>query len=208
MTTDELSGAIDGFREAQDALAVLAQQAAELESATASLETAHVSVAALAEDLNQATGGVSSAAALLGELSEQLGLATDALRKADPSYVHREIARMSETTERLGSRMDEMAGDLKSRLEQHDDKVLADIGGVDSAIRDAIKRLERQEKKAAADLGQIMSALDVAVSRVDDSIGDMRADSERRYVTMLKLAVANLVGVAIVGAIVVARLAT
>lgn len=181
MTTDELGAAIDGFREAEGALAELAKQAAELETTTASLDGARASVARLASELESAMRGISSTAGRLEELSGQLAAATEALRETDPAAVLREVARIEEATERLGSRMDEMAGDLKSRVEQHDQKV-------------------------TAELGTIRAAIDVGVKGIGDSIGELRETSERGYQRMHGLAVAiaaaAVLAVAIVGILV------
>jgi uncharacterized phage infection (PIP) family protein YhgE len=201
-TAEELDAAVAGFRDAGNVLKELAEQSIALQSALEALQDARGSLHDIAGTLDDAVRDFSAVTGGLNRFTEHAGRAADALRGADPDVIRREIVQGVEATERLRSRVDEIAGDLKGRIELGDAQNLAEIGALrhvtdtltnrlDAAAGRLIERIEQSHTQTAAAIDAQATVIQDAINRVDVMARERLTRLEKVAVGVLLVIIAN-----------------
>ena len=114
---EDLEEVVSGFRAAEDSMRALTANAGKLQTAAEALAEADEAVRSSAIQLTNAATGLNDLSIQLGVLTAQLSTTSEALLKADPEGVKRELGRNFDQTERLRSRIDEATGETRSNFD-------------------------------------------------------------------------------------------
>lgn len=161
MAEDEsLDQAIEAFRETEARLAALAEEAESMAAAAGRITDAEGALQEASAAIAETAEGHTDLIRRLDGLAGDLGEATEVLRRADPAKLLEAIDRLTADFERQKDRLNELAGEMKARIE--------DVGrSIDVSVADSVE--------------ETLKAVDGLGAGIAESLGSAADDAQLRH---------------------------